>query len=137
MAESQVNNCSEPADPDVAELEVQNGLLLVLDPGVGLLPETLSERPVTATASCIAVGTLHGAEGSTNVRMAEEAAPSDDELHLRWAGEIHTEQSLCVMTVELERILSVPCRGAVQVSIYSNDSEEPDSIWIEWQKSAP
>lgn len=110
-----------------------NSLLLVMDPVVGVPPASMSGGLVSATDSCIAVGTLSAADGSTRVRLvdaAEQDSPADQLMSV-WSQSLLTPSGkLAIMDVLGQTLLEHPSVGAVQVASWANDQAEPNEICV-------
>jgi hypothetical protein len=113
-----------------------SSLLLVMDPAVGRIPETMGGELTASTGSCVAIGTRSEADGATRVRLltsgelaeGEEDTPS---VLLAWQGILATPTGeLVVASVTGETYASRPVRVSTQLRLLVNDEKEPDEIWI-------
>ena len=111
-----------------------NSLVFVMDDREGAVPDDTGEAPIVATASCVAVGTLMEHDGETEIRLSgpEDFVPSAG-LSLSWSGTIATAGTLDISTSWAEVLLSVRLpegKHRPVVTIWTNDSHEPDLIWV-------
>lgn len=116
----------------VTEIEVRapNSLVLVGDP-MGEPPEVLAGALVSATSSCVAIGTLSDVDGVTKIRILD-AITKDLPSYLAFEGEIDTPSNRLSVTsvldeTYLERHIAA---STVSIKIWVNDREEPDEISI-------
>lgn len=108
-----------------------NGLLLVLDPSTGVLPETLSGESIAATSSALAIGTLTEVDGDTEVNLgARGDVPGGPALSLRWEGDLETTGRLGVLTIHNDVLIERATPSVVRVEVWTNDPDEPDVIWV-------
>lgn len=113
------------------QLDVPNSIVLLMDARGGVLPNSLSEGPVTATASCVVICTQNGDE--TRVVLTDESA-ADEFVGLEpvFAGDIECPTGeISVFTTRLERILNLtappsPC----SVKVWTNRLREPSKVVV-------
>ncbi len=63
----------------MSRISPPNGLVLVLDPASGVLPESLGTRSIAASPSALVVGTLAEFDGQTEIHLADATAVPGDE----------------------------------------------------------
>lgn len=92
-----------------------NSVVLVGDPG-GEPPESLAGGLVSATSSCVAVGTLSEADGETMIRLIDAKDAGDLPTRLAFAGELETPSNrLTIASVFDETyLLRAPTRARRQ-----------------------
>jgi hypothetical protein len=111
-----------------------NGLLLILDPRTGVLPDTLAGSAVASTPSSLAIGTLSEFDGETEVTLARtDDVPNDPTLSLAWEGDLETSGRLGVLTIYNEALIEVDADSTVRIQIWTNDPTEPDRIWVAFE----
>lgn len=116
---------------ETVRVAAPNGLLLILDPASGVLPESLGGASVAATASGLAVGALAEFDGETEVCVGDRSdLPTDRSLELRWEGELETSGRLGVLTVYNEILLERASASVAHVEVWTNDLDEPDLVWV-------
>ena len=83
---------------------------------------------VSATPSCVAIGTLSDADGETTIRLVDAA----DTAELAFEGTSRRRANrLTVASVLDDTYLERPVGAAsVPLRIWVNDTEEPDEIWV-------
>lgn len=114
-----------------ARIAAPNGLLLVLDPSSGVLPETLGGESIVATSSALAIGTVAEFDGETEVHLgARGDRPEDPSLVLRWEGSLETSGRLGVLTIYNDVLIESAAPTVAQVEVWTNDPVEPDVIWV-------
>lgn len=113
-------------------LSPPNALLLVMDPSVGVVPESMNGKLVSSTESCIAVGTRSPNDGETEVRLRSYSSPNPG-LVKAFEGTINvTEPTIAICTVYGDTIL----KGTVdstspKVTIWVDDMYEPAEIEVQ------
>lgn len=112
-------------------LRLPNSLLLVQDSAAAEPPDSFSGRLITASPTCIAIGTLSEADGETTVRLVdsnERALPALEEF----VGELDTpSRYILVSTVDGQEIMRQLVEEAkVRVRIYVSHSVEPDDVAV-------
>jgi len=115
------------------QLRVPNSLLLITSSADADLPETIGPGAlVSATATCIAVGTMAEDDGEVSVTMTDEAA-DDDGLSLAGEWLMDTADGrIAVETVLGDRVLASPTPGPRSlVRLWVSDDFEPDRLLIE------
>lgn len=113
------------------EIAPPNSLVLVMDPSVAQIPESMFGELVASTSTCIAIGTLSEHDGRTyialgdNQNVAPKRAPTFD-------GILQTpDYRIAVCSVLDDVILEIKvatCR--TRVRMWANDSMEPSQIYI-------
>jgi hypothetical protein len=109
-----------------------NSIIFIVDPTHdSQVPDDTGAALVTATSSCIAVGTAESSHGETSVRLG--TIIQDPVGQLVFDGSLETPgRRLSVENSWLEEILSTNVENAVtRVRIWANDLNEPDVILIE------
>lgn len=113
------------------QLAAPNSLILLLDPDTGVLPASLAESSIAASSTGVIIGTLNEFDGETKVHVgAPSEFPQEDGLTLRWQGTIGTSGRLGVLNIYNEVLLELPANEAARVAIWTNDPDEPDTIWV-------
>ena len=112
-----------------------SSLLLVMDPTVGRVPETMGGELTASTGSCVAIGTRSEADGATRVRLltSGELAEREEDTPslLAWQGMLATPTGeLVVASVTGETYASRPVTASTRLRLLVNDEEEPDEIWV-------
>lgn len=108
-----------------------NSVVLVGDPA-GEPPESMGGSLVSATSSCVAVGTMSEADGETTIRIVDEAYTQDKLGQLAFHGSLQLPSNrLTIASVLDETYLERPVAGpSVPLQIWVNDAEEPDKICV-------
>ncbi len=108
-----------------------NSLILVMDHASGIVPETMDNRLVSTTESCVAVGCMSAYDGPTEIQLGQtnEIIPTDA---LIFEGEISTpSKKLSICLVTNAELLSVAVSGErTNIRIFANDLSEPNRILI-------
>jgi len=111
-----------------------NSLLLIMDPSVGEIPESMSGALVAANATCIAIGTLSAQDGSTQVFVGrlDEDEGTGTQCQIVFDGVLATPQKRIVVASVMEDIFfETQVSGThTRVRIRANDSSEPNEIRI-------
>lgn len=112
-------------------LSPPNGILLVLDPDSGVLPEAMDNLPVVAAPSSVVVETLVEFDGETVVHLASpNEVPTDGSVKLRWCGDLETTGRVGVLNVLNETLLEMPASEKASVAVWTNREAEPDLIYV-------
>ena len=109
-----------------------NSLILVLDRGHGVLPDSMNEQLVAATSSCIAVGTTSAYDGDTTLTLTDEAVGTAAGLMKVYEADLHVpSRIISVCSVDNVVLMAMPVDGEdVSVRILANHDAEPDEIVI-------
>lgn len=108
-----------------------NSLILVMDHESGVLPDQITAELVSATESCLAVGTLAASDGETTVILTDDLGGLGVG-DLVFDGALSTpnrELSICNVNNEKLLTLSVP-EQSTWVKVFANDPFEPDIIVV-------
>jgi len=118
-------------NPTTVKLALPHSLVLVLDPIFGEIPASLSGELITATNSCLAIGTRPEMDGETELVLGNSES-IDQEERPAFKGILRTPShkiAICsALNVTLIEML-VPSIETV-VRVWVNDSTEPDRIII-------
>lgn len=114
-----------------AVVRAPNSVVLIGDPA-GEVPQSMTGTLVSATSSCVAVGTLSDTDGETTIRVVSAARALNPPTQLAFEGEIKTPSNRLTVTsvlddTYLERVVDGP---SVPLEIWVNDLEEPDDICV-------
>ncbi|MFN8075871.1 MAG: hypothetical protein U0Q15_10695 [Kineosporiaceae bacterium] len=115
------------------EVRPSNSLLLIMDPHGGLIPDSMGGRSVAVTESCLAVGTLSEADGSTQVNVidVDDFQGVEDGSWVAWQGILATASGrLAVMDVLGDVLADRQVGPSVPVRLIVNDDTEPDRISV-------
>lgn len=108
-----------------------NGVVLVLDPRTGVLPQTLEGKAIASTPSGLAIGTLSEFDGETEVTLGRLVdLPNDPALSLAWQGELETNGRLGVLSAHNEVLVEVDADTRARIQVWTNDPTEPDRVWV-------
>jgi hypothetical protein len=113
------------------KIAVQNCLLFVMDKDSGEVPESM-DGLVAATPSCIAVGTLSGADGKTSVTLSDDRLQGTENLKKVYSGILETPKNIvqiCTVLDEAILTLRVPNHRSA-VEIWANSENEPDELCV-------
>jgi len=109
-----------------------NSIVFVVDPThVSVVPEDTGVALVTATDSCVAIGTREQASGETRIRL--ETASGDLEGSVVFQGLLETPgRKVAVETSELDRLVAIDVENAsTHIKVWVDDDSEPSSITIQ------
>lgn len=110
-----------------------NSLVLLMDYENGEIPENFNDGLISATSSCVAIGTLPEVDGLTYVKLSDDTPCLESKkMILIFDGTIHLrgiELSLCTSENQVLTSLKVKS-GKNKVEIYVNDRFVPDKIFI-------
>lgn len=111
-----------------------NSILLVMDRETIDIPESMEGELISATPSCVAVGTLSEFDGETSVTLTNEGrlAHEADGLREIFRGDLEVpskEVYVCTSLNEVVLQLSVSTTRT-QIAIYSNHQLEPSRLYI-------
>ena len=114
-----------------AEISPPNSLVLVMDPSVGQIPDSMSGSLVASTSTCIAIGTLSEHDGVTHVSLSDrpDVAPDGSPT---FDGVLETPDNRAAVCSVLDEVIlemKVPT-GRTRVRIWANDPMEPSEIHI-------
>ena len=108
-----------------------NSVILVMDPQLGKIPNSMNGRVVAATDSCVAVGTKEEYEGPTRIRITDEVSDDTPPLKVHDGAVEVTSGEIVVANILGEAFLRWPVEGtSVGLQIYINHSTEPDEIVV-------
>jgi hypothetical protein len=115
-------------------LSPPNSLILILDPDTNDLSDIVRGALVSATPSCVAVGTLCEIDGETTIVLAdnETELELDSSMHQEFDGTIVTQSHMIsVCTVTRKTLLSFPVEARqIHIQIWANHRSEPNRICI-------
>ncbi|MFT3943627.1 MAG: hypothetical protein QM705_07365 [Ancrocorticia sp.] len=112
-------------------VEIPNGLVLVLDPDTGVLPEDLDKRLITLGPSSIAIVVMNPFDNDVSLSLGKaDELPTDKGLELRWRGMLETSGRLGIINVYYEVLLEMPVAGTVEISVWTERVLEPELIWV-------
>jgi len=109
-----------------------NSVILIMDRTIGEVPESMNDGLVSATSSCVAVGTLSEFDGETSITLTNDSIIDTPQGSPIFDGYIDTPSgkiSICSVTDEplIECEVSEP---NTKIFIWVNDETEPDEIYI-------
>ena len=112
-------------------LAVSNALILVMDHDSGSLPCSMGSALVSATSSCVAIGTKPASDGVSEVTLINEVECSATGLCV-YEGSVETPSlEISVCDVTNVRLLSLPVeKSTTGVRVFVNDQYEPDRIVV-------
>ncbi len=112
-------------------VEIPNGLVLVLDPDTGVLPEDLDKGLITVGPSSIAIVVMNPFDDDVSLSLGKaEELPTDKGLELRWRGMLETSGRLGIINVYYEVLLEMPVAGTVEISVWTERILEPEIVWV-------
>jgi hypothetical protein len=117
-------------------LAPRNSLLLIMDRDAAGIPESMAGKSVVATASCVAVGTRHEADGKTSVTLTDETEVGSDcqQKRLRRIFSIVLDtpkREVMVCTALLQTVAKLPVAGVrTRIEVFTNHESEPDHIRV-------
>jgi hypothetical protein len=108
-----------------------NSVVLVMDPSIGEIPETMGGASIAATLSCIAVGTLSALDGETLISLSDELRDAPEE-EPAFDGTVETpERRVSVCSVMNRSLLECEVTtDTTRVRIWTNHASEPDVVRI-------
>jgi len=108
-----------------------NSVLFVMDPAIGVIPDSMSRSIVASTDSCIAVGTNSEQEGSTDVLISDKRSKHAGFTRV-FAGCIRTPNfSLAVCDIYEEVMTEFRVLNSVsKIEIWVNQQHVPTAIEI-------
>jgi hypothetical protein len=112
----------------------KNSLVLIMDPTIGDVPESMHGSLVAATSSCVAVGTRSELDGETRISISDEPLATEcaSEQYTVFDGLLDTpSKRVSVCTVHDQPIMALDVPGTTtRVQIWANHDSEPDDIRI-------
>ena len=110
----------------------QNSLVLVMDPSVGEVPESMKGKPIASTRSCVAIGTLSEQDGETLISLSTDPAAVTPGEVLRFDGPIVTpSRRLSISTVVGIQLLAMDVpHSRARIRVWTNHETEPDEIHV-------
>ena len=111
-----------------------NSLILIHGSSNADIPNSMDGKGISATPSCIAVGTLSQQDGETSIVLTDEisALTADEALHIVYTGQLETpNREILVENVLGDLILKMPTKEKhTKISVFSNHDSEPDKLVI-------
>lgn len=106
-------------------------LVLLLDPTMGIVPQTMAGGLIAATDSCVAVGCKAVDDGGTKITLGPEDAV-DPGYEPVFEGGIETPSRILeVQSIVGTTILRTEVQDPqTRVAIWVNDPKEPDEITV-------
>lgn len=108
-----------------------HALILIMDPEVAILPESMAHNLVASTNSCVAVGTRPALDGPTRVHLS-----SQSQIHPRlekvFCGSLETPNKIikvCGIEGEVELEATVTSERTL-IEVWVDDLYEPQNIEI-------
>jgi len=113
-----------------ARLAPPHSIIFVYDPsGAVEVPDDIGAGLVSATDSCVAVGTLAEMDGETTIRLAPDFAAPEGEI--AFEGTIKTPGGTVAINTSLgEQVVAIPVGPAAHITVWANDASEPDLILV-------
>ena len=112
----------------------QNSIIFIMDITTGVIPnpELIRQSLVTATSSCVAIGTLCSIDGETTIILSDEDKVIQNNERLVFEGMLDTPSKLIsVCTVLNKPVLKMNVRDIrSHIQLWANDVSEPDNIEI-------
>jgi hypothetical protein len=110
----------------------RNSLLLIMDPAVGEIPESMDGGLVAVTSSCVAVGTRSEVDGETLISLSDEASQAETSLFCVFHSHLDTPtRRIAVCSVSNEALLHAGVAGSrTALQIWVNHQSEPDEIRV-------
>jgi hypothetical protein len=106
-----------------------NSLVLVMDRSVGEIPKTMQGQAISATRTCIAIGTLSAADGETTVELTDETAIVPVGGATFEAVLDTPERKIVICSVLNETLMDCEVNGSrTKVRIWTNHPSEPDTV---------
>jgi hypothetical protein len=100
-------------------------------PASGRVPETMGNKQVSVTESCVAVACRSEHDGPTQINLAQshEVTPVDQ---LIFDGDISTRsKTLSICSILNDEVLSAEVTGTItHLRVFANDPTEPDRIFV-------
>lgn len=116
----------------IVRTSVPNSVLLVMGNDAGVIPESMNGDLVSATSSCIAVGTAAECDESVEVVLTDR--PLDDDVAMWCVSESRLETpngEVAVCSVLGEQFLVIQVQEKMTlVQIWVNHAKEPNRIVI-------
>lgn len=106
-------------------------MLVLIGDRSGDISETMADRLVAATSSCVAVGTQYSYDGETSITVSDEPADLKDGS-LAFDGVLLASSRtvfICTVFDEVLLEMSVPT-NQTRVQIWTNHPSEPDAIAV-------
>ncbi len=108
-----------------------NSLVLVMDPSIGQIPDSMSGSLVASTSTCIAIGTLSEHDGVTHVSLSDspDVAPN---VSPTFDGVLETPGNRIAVCSVLDEVIleNKVTTSRTRVRIWANDPMEPSEIHI-------
>jgi hypothetical protein len=106
--------------------------IFVMDPSHGKVPKSFDGHLISATPSCIAIGTLSEMDGQTTVILTNENSESSADTVLVFDNFLDTpNRQIAVCTALNQCLLTLNVSGdRCRVQIRVNDEKEPSQIEI-------
>lgn len=117
----------------IATFAPPHSVVLFMNFESGKPPESFAEKLVSATSTCVAVGTLSEQDGQTNVTLTDELPQQlESSIILAFDGLISVSgKYLSLVTTLNEPIMSLPVRqNSLRIRVWVNDNVEPDRILV-------
>jgi len=109
-----------------------HSVILIMDVSGGLIPESMNRQLISATSSCVAIGTRLDIDGLTNIILSDERPSGQNNLNHVCTKEIVVPSGeLAIFTVFNELLLSLKTdQDRCKFGIWCNDNVEPDIIVV-------
>jgi hypothetical protein len=109
-----------------------NSLIVVMDRSVAEVPKSMNNQLISATPTCIAIGTLAAADGKTKIVLTDENTVDSSVLTRVFEGVLTTPSlKLSVYSTLGAVLLELEVSTAqTHLEIWANDKMEPDDIQI-------
>ena len=111
-----------------------NSLILIDGGSNAEIPNSMGGKRISATPSCIAVGTLSQQDGETYIVLTDElkSPMADGGFHIAYTGQLQTpNREILIENVLGDVILKMPTKEQhTKISVLSNHDSEPDKLVI-------
>ena len=113
------------------EFAPPHSLILIMDPILAIIPETMDSKLVVSTESCVAIGTRTPTDGPTHITLTDDPFPTTG-FFLVFEGQLTApSKRLAVCTTMSETLIEADLvRSRSHIKIWTNDQMEPDDIRI-------
>jgi hypothetical protein len=110
----------------------RNSVILVMDQTVGEVPETMNNRLVAATKTCVAIGTLSEFDGETRITLSHNIEEIECSKYKVFEGFLDTpSKKISICSILDEPLLECNVPGTpTKIFVWANDEFEPDDIQV-------
>ena len=113
-------------------MPIPNGVFFVMDYEFGILPESMEDKLIASTPTCIAVGAKHDQDGDVLITLTNEETPELPVKLLRFDRRLSIpSKRLSIVTINNEELLTIELQEvSAEMAIWVDHEREPSEVIV-------